>query len=153
MEKLYVPKSTKTKTEKEITEIVAKYLTNGRYDQKKSDMIATTYRNKAGIVQKNQAVQRKVLRESALVFKNFENLISKTLIWVEEPSQMISPSPVQVAPVQAIPVNLPINNFRTPGALVRTLSIANNIENKPSVLKRRPSQRTLSSFATGRARL
>jgi len=146
---VYVPKGTKRKSKAHLSEIAEKYFTNGRYDQKKSDMIAVTHKSKVADRQKLQAKQRKDLIASAKIYASMEAIIAKTLVW-EEPNApaMVSPSPMQVAPV----INN-LNNLRTPGALIQTVMIGLG-QKHASTPKRKPyPQRRKSSFATGTARL
>lgn len=81
MAHVYVPKGTKRKSKIQLAEAAAKYLTNGRYDQRKSDMVAVTHKEMMVARQKQQAKKRKHLAESAKIFASMEALVAKTLVW------------------------------------------------------------------------
>lgn len=149
MSLVYVPRGTNRKSKAHLAEVAAKYLTNGRYDQRKSDMVAITHKENIGKTQRNQAVLRRELRKSAIVFMNFEQLITKTLVCEEESPKMVSPSPMQITPAKT-----KIDKLRTPGALVQSKLMTTGTQGRPKASKRKPqSQKRKSSFAIGKARL
>lgn len=91
MATVYVPKGTKRKSKIEIQKTAEAYLTNGRYDQRKSAMIADAHKLRMIERQKVQAKMRKDAIKSASHFAKFEALIEKTLIWEKvNPNVLVS---------------------------------------------------------------
>lgn len=91
---VYTPRGTKRKTQAYLQEAVDKYLTNGRYDQRKSDMVAVAHRDKMAELQKQQAKKRRELHSWSMVYFRLEALFATTFVCehVTQPQNPQAPS-------------------------------------------------------------
>lgn len=81
----YIPRGKKRKSQANLQEAASKYMTNGVYDQRKSDMLASLQKEKVEEKQAIQAKRRKELNEWNLVYDRIYNLFDTTMVSNEAP--------------------------------------------------------------------